>query len=380
MNRVTFSTLLLLLLVETVRAETVGVQAERPEKGPCVAIEGGYMVPYEIALPTSNSVITMIPVPGGTVRLGSPRSEFGHTPAEWPEVEVRVAPFWIAETETTWGQYGAFQDLERQFRDQGFDRDLLEKLSVQAITSPTMIYDPSLVYVHGTDERLPATMLTNFAARQYTKWISRLTQHTYRLPSEAEWEYAAAAGAETAYHFGDDPQQLADYGWFVDNSDESPHFVKQKKPNAFGLYDMHGNVWEWVLDQYSSEGYQRLAGQRPTALQSVLWPTQIDPLMRKGGSWDDGAALCRLAAKLGSDDEGWKSEDPMFTLSPHWYTDYPGDCIGFRVMRPLRDVPPIEAAKYYLPDIPQLKQDVEDQLEERRAVQGFVEPDLSAVK
>ncbi|PQO26985.1 formylglycine-generating enzyme family protein [Blastopirellula marina] len=361
--------------------EVVGIQSERPASGPFVKIEQGYMVPYEIAVPNSTVKLRMIPIPGGTVKLGSPESEAGHTAAEAPEVTVTIDPFWMAETETTWGQYYPFMamyDIFKKFDREGI-RGVTDTNRVHAVTIPTPLHEPGFTYKYGENPQLPAVTMTNYAARQYTKWLRGVTGQQIRLPSEAEWEYAAAGGATTAYHFGNEPEKLAEYGWFVDNSEERPHFVKEKKPNSFGLYDMHGNVWEWVLDQYDEEGYQRLAGKTVSSEQSVNWPTEVESMMLKGGGWDDKAIDCRLASKMESSEEDWKGEDPNNPLSPWWYTDLISTGVGFRIVRPLKeDISLDVVTKFYDPVIEDLEFDVNFRLDDGRAALGLADPKLPA--
>jgi len=99
----------------------------------------------------------------------------------------------------------------------------------------------------------------------------------YRLPTKAEWEYVARAGTETDYYFGDDPKELDEHAWYIDNADYSTLPVRRKKPNPWGPYDMHGNVWEWVSDRYAR--YRRGERTDPTGPGSG-----VDRSMR-GGSW-----------------------------------------------------------------------------------------------
>lgn len=368
------------LVASAQAAEVIGIRSTKPESGPYVKIDSGYMVPYEFTIPGTDAKLKMIPIPGGTFKLGSPDSEVGHTSAEGPQIEVEVPPFWMAEHETTWKQFKPFMELYPSFRD--FEnrgvRKVTDENRVDAITAPTPLYEPGFTFEYGQDPQLPAVTMTNYSARQYTKWLSGITGQQYRLPSEAEWEYAALGGADTAYHFGDDPAKLSEYAWLVDNSDESPHLVKQKKPNPYGLYDMHGNVWEWVLDQYSDKGFVRLEGKKWKALDTVAWPTEPDPLMVKGGSWDDDAQHLRAASKMGSSDEDWKQEDPCIPTSPWWFTSFPSTTVGFRVMRSLEELPQQDAAKFYVPDIEVLQLDVSDSLAGGRGIQGLVDPNLPA--
>jgi formylglycine-generating enzyme required for sulfatase activity len=130
----------------------------------------------------------------------------------------------------------------------------------------------------------------------------------YRLPTEAEWEYAARAGATGDYCFGDDVTQLAQYAWYKKNAQGTTHPVGQLLPNAWGLYDMHGNVWEWVQDRYERNAYQSR-----TAVVDPQGPAAVVNRVCRGGSWSHGATYCWSARRL-SNAPGYRSARLGFRL------------------------------------------------------------------
>ncbi|MCA9126126.1 MAG: SUMF1/EgtB/PvdO family nonheme iron enzyme [Planctomycetales bacterium] len=346
-----------------------------------MAVDGGYMIPYTLRVPGSAVDIEMIPVRGGSFRMGSSEDSAEHEEDEGPVVEVKVGPMWVAKYETTWGQYRLYMSMYKLFKDlesQGL-RKLTDNNSVDAVTAPTELYDPTFTFEFGQDDNLPAVTMTQFAAKQYTKWLSKLTGHQYRLPSEAEWEYACRAGTSTAYGFGDDPSQLEEYAWYYDNADELPHLVGQKQPNAFGLYDMHGNVMEMAIDGYTEDGYGSLAEktQPMSILQSIHWAEEADNRVVRGGSFQDDPEALRSAARIGSADREWKEQDPNVPLSPWWFTDDPSRGVGFRIFRSYDSVDEDTIKKFWDVDNEDIAFDIEMRLSEGRGTQLPVDQTLS---
>ncbi len=359
---------------------TLGISKTKPEFGPYVPLPNGtFMVPYTQKVASSDIEFEMIPVPGGEVLMGSPEDEANRTEDEGPQFTVQVPPFWIAKTEVTWAQYKTFMkcyDILKRLSRQGV-RKVVDMNQSDAVTIPTPLYEPSHTYEHGDNPQQPAVTMTQYAAKQYTKWLSGITSLQYRLPAEAEWEYAARAGTQTAYAFGDDSSQLGDYAAYADNSPDGAPNVASKKPNPFGLYDMHGSVWEWTIDQYAADGYGDRAGKTLALEDAIAWPNTPDMRSVRGGGWQDPAERLRAAARMGSADEDWKDSDPNVPLSPWWYTTDPARMVGMRVVRSLAPKSPEEISRYWNIDNEAIREDVEFRLREGRGVLGAAVPELT---
>ena len=122
--------------------------------------------------------------------------------------------------------------------------------------------------------------MTQLAAIKFCEWLSAITGKFYRLPTEAEWEYACRAGSDGAYSFGNDFNELKEYAWYADNSNEKYQKVGQKKPNSWGVYDMHGNVAEWTLDQYIATAYKK---RKKDVVNPYEAATKTYPRVVRGG-------------------------------------------------------------------------------------------------
>lgn len=220
----------------------------------------------------------MVRIPSGKFAIGSPINEFGRRNNESPVSEVNVPSFYIAKFVTTQEQWMAILGSNpATFRE-----------NLQA----------------------PVENISWIEAQEFCRKLAMRSSYNYiyRLPSEAEWEYACRAGTNTAYHFGDSFGELSDYAWFADNSRKRSQPIGQKVPNPWGLYDMHGGIWEWCEDNW----HDNFNG---APADGKAWiDDSLGRRVRKGGSWNNDAKLCRSATRE------W-----------HWQGDRYND-IGFRVV------------------------------------------------
>jgi formylglycine-generating enzyme required for sulfatase activity len=308
------------------------LQAVEPPADPGDALIPKEMRRYTQKIAGTDVDFDMVPIPGGQFVMGSPPGEKGHKPDEEPQHGVKIEPFWMGKCEVTWDEYDLWTyalDIQRRklTRQKPGPYDVV----ADAVTRPTKPYT-DMTFDMGHDG-FPAICMTQLAAKMYCKWLSEKTGRFYRLPTEAEWEYACRAGSKTAYFFGNDPAKLGEYAWYDKNSGEHYHKIAKKKPNPWGLYDIHGNVAEWVLDQYEPDFYSKLSKMQQPVLEPLAAPKKVYGRIVRGGSWDQDAAKARCAAREFSIPD-WKIQDPQIPQSIWYLTD--ARFVGFRVIRPLR--------------------------------------------
>ena len=364
---------------EASKANTLGISKTQPDSGPFVKLaDDAFMVPYSHSVEGTEVSFDMIPIPGGKAAIGSPDEQPGRSQDEGPEFTVDVEPFWMAKTELTWAEYKTFlktYDIFKRLSRQGV-RKASGLDQADAITIPTPLYEPSFTYEFGDDPQQPAVTMTQYSAKLYTQWLSGITGSQYRLPTEAEWEYAARAGTKTAYSFGDDPAELDQYAAFADNSPDGAPKVGSKKPNPFGLHDMHGSVWEWTLDHYASDSYSGRQGKTLSVSEALVMPKEKSSRCVRGGGWQDPPERLRSAARLGSDDKVWKDADPNVPKSPWWFTDDPARMVGMRLVRSAKPLPQEDLKKIWGVDHNEINEDVLFRLEEGRGAIGISVPEL----
>jgi len=226
-------------------------------------------------LPTiTNSIgMQLALIPAGQVLMGSSSKvlDYDASDNEMPQHRVRITrPFYLGIYEVTQGQFRRFveetgytdgpKEWQEQFRTQNDDH--------------------------------PGTYVNWQDAAEFCKWLSAKEGQTYRLPTEAEWEYAYRAGTQTRFSFGDADEVLSEYAWFSANAGNTTHPVGQKKPNAWGLFDMQGNVCEWCADWYDAKYYESSPQDNPAG------PAVGSKRVFRGGSWNSDASSCRAAYRI----------------------------------------------------------------------------------
>ncbi|MCZ4244829.1 formylglycine-generating enzyme family protein [Pedobacter punctiformis] len=298
---------------------------------PCVHIFAQNTTsPYVQNINGTQLKFEMQAIPEGTFQMGSKNGK----PDELPVHKVKLDAFWMSKYEVTWNIFEPF--LYRDYELKASDGKI--PANVDAVTRPTKPY-LDMTFGMGKENQ-PAIAMTQYNAIQFCKWLYARTGIFYRLPTEAEWEYACRAGSDSKFSFGDDASKLTEYAWYKENSANKTHPVGQKKPNAWGLYDMHGNVSEWTYDQYLADFYTKdKTVQNPVALPDKLYPNSV-----RGGSYDETADKLTSSVRLASD-SSWKQLDPQIPKSNWWFPEAP--FVGLRLVRPVKTPSKEEIEAYY---------------------------------
>ncbi|NLZ05715.1 MAG: formylglycine-generating enzyme family protein [Phycisphaerae bacterium] len=269
--------------------------------------------------------LEMVLVSGGSFTMGSPATEADRNEDEGPQRKVSLDPFYLCSTETTLELFMVYYQETGTAKKEFVEVQEAQKNAepaaggVNTITGPTPVYGDMTM---GYSVKHPAIGMTWHNASVFCQWLAQKTGKPYRLPTEAEWEYAARAGTTSAYGPATDAEKLGDYAWYEDNSDFGPGAVATKKPNAWGFYDMQGNVREWVHDFYQPNGYADAATKNPTG------PADGKVHVARGGCYDSPPADLRCAARAFEED-WWRMNDPQIPKSKWWLPQI--DFVGFRV-------------------------------------------------
>lgn len=324
-------------------AQMVGLPTAATASGP------KYESPAEVTrfenftetIPGTTASVRMVAVPGGSFTIGSPDKEAFHKDNEGPAKKVTVSSFFMSEVEVTWDQYWAFYG---ETMSEG--RTPPEKIyanntrpDLDAVSGPTPPFgNPDQGW--GMGER-PALTMTHYGAETFCQWLSLKTGRKYRLPTEAEWEYAARAGSDTPYFFEGNPKKMSAQGFklskpdttginsyaiYALNSKNRTQLPSKVRANAFGLKNMLGNVLEYCSDWYAEDAYASLTD----GAVDPKGPASGEEYVVRGGLYSDDAADIRCASRGSTHHDAWLKTDPQKPKSIWWYSDIKG--IGFRVV------------------------------------------------
>lgn len=295
---------------------------------------------FQEKIPGTTVAFDMIAIPDGTFYMGSDEKEALRNNDESPRRKVHIKRFYMAKTEVSWDEFWAFYNETRtNNRTQSIASQTGEG-DVDGISGPTPPYgNPDQGWGQG---KHPAISMTWYAANVYCQWLSKKTGKRYRLPTEAEWEYACRGGTETPYFFEGNPQDYSEKGFwrrffspdtsvinsfavYKLNAGKTMH-PYAKKANPFGLLNMTGNVAEFCSDYYQVNAY----ALTDTVVYNPTGPSNGSERVVRGGSFKSDAAGLRSAARDFTKTDSWMRTDPQFPKSIWWYSD----CfnVGFRVV------------------------------------------------
>ena len=274
--------------------------------------------------------VAMVAVKGGQFDMGT--NAENRKENEKPKHAVKVNDFWMGKYEITWEQYDAFvfgNFDTNQFKTQ----NELKKLGIDGVSGATTPY-VEMSFGMGKEDH-PAINKTHYAALMYCKWLTAKTGVFYRLPTEAEWEYVCKTGKTDTSN-----NTIDAIAWYDENTNDKYERVGQKKANGLGIYDMLGNVSEWVFDQYDSEFYKSSPSTNP-----INAPKELYPRVVRGGSWKDTKDKTCCTYR-GASKSKWKRRDPQIPKSDWWHTN--AEFVGFRVVRPKKQPSAEEIKQYWL--------------------------------
>ncbi len=333
--------------------EEIDYLAERKVEIPSYSPPSEEFFSYTETIPGTEIAFNMIAIPGGSYEMGSPEKEPYRGDDESTPRVVQIRPFWMGEIELTWREYDAYYN-ETSDRNKEYDESLRAEAvafqsntdvnGVDAVTGPTPPYgSPSQGWGKGLR---PAITMTFHAAVKYCEWLSEKTGHTYRLPTEAEWEYACRAGTTGPYFFEGRPEKLTKrswinrilgidssiidkYVWYEGSSANKTQPGYSNEPNPWGLYNMTGNVKEFCLDRYTKDAFSGL-GSGSILNEKMEQPGSAEHVVR-GGSYRSDPADLRSAARDRTYHADWMMTDPQSPKSIWWYSDVKD--VGFRIVR-----------------------------------------------
>ncbi len=259
----------------------------------------------------------MVPIPAGTFNIGNSNKK------------IELSAFWMGAFEVTRDEFDIF------LKDEGTSQNS----KTDAITRPSAQY-VDLTWGMGKEGGYPANSMSQLAAIMYCKWLYKKTKVFYRLPTEAEWEYASKANTTSTYFFGTNPSLLDKYAWYKKNSKGVYHKVGQKLPNPWGLYDILGNMLEWTLDHYYPNSFENIQSKNPVVPANAA----KYPKVLRGGSFLEDALHLNNNERFHSDPV-WNKRDPQIPKSKWWLTE--AKEVGFRLVRPIKQPSEEEVNQFF---------------------------------